>query len=259
VPDRSHDHSHDHSHDTNAEIWKSDRVVADWVATSEDRERSRTDQRRLMADLLPFEDDEAFTFIDIGAGTGAAARAILDRFQRASAILADYSPQMMQEGTKALAPYQGRYSYVEFDVAAGSWPAAIPAHVDAVVSSLCVHHLPHPRKEALFAEILNRLTPGGWFLNFDPVTAGDPAVEAVWERANDRQDPAAAAQKANRSQEEQHRYENHIRYILPLAPQLEYLHGAGFEAIDVYWKRLDYVVSAAGARPRDPGDEGCAR
>jgi tRNA (cmo5U34)-methyltransferase len=244
------DHSHDHSHDTNEAIWKSDRVIAEWVATSEDRERSRTDQRRLMAELLPFDDDEAFTFVDLGAGTGAAARAILDRFPRATAILADYSPQMMQEGTRALAAYEGRYSYVEFDVGSGSWPAAIPAPVEAIVSSLCVHHLPHPRKQTLFTEILARLSPGGWFLNFDPVSAEDPVVEATWERANDREDPAAAAKRANRSEEEQRRFENHVRYILPLAPQLEYLQRAGFEAVDAYWKRLDHVVYG-GRRPVD--------
>ena len=234
--------------DTNAEIWKSDRIIADWVATSEDRERSRTDQRRLMADLLPFGDNEAFTFVDLGAGTGAAARAILDRFHRASAILADYSPQMMQEGTRALAAYAGRYSYVEFDVGTGAWPTGIPPEVPAMVSSLCIHHLPHPRKQALFAEIFARLSPGGWFLDFDPVTATDPVVEAAWERAGGRQDPGATAHRTNRSAEEQHRYENHIRYILPLAPQLEYLQTAGFEAVDVYWKRLDHVIFG-GRRP----------
>jgi tRNA (cmo5U34)-methyltransferase len=234
--------------DTNAEIWKSDHIIADWVATSEDRERWRTDQRRLMADLLPFGDHEAFTFVDLGAGTGAAARAILDRFHQAKAILADYSPQMMQEGSRALAAYEGRYSYVEFDVGAGSWPPGIPPEVPAMVSSLCIHHLPHPRKQALFTEILARLSPGGWFLNFDPVTAGDPTVEAAWERAGERQDPAAPKHAAHRSAEEQLRYENHIRYILPLAPQLEYLQTAGFEAVDVYWKRLDHVIYG-GRRP----------
>ena len=77
MPDGNDPHANDpdaDDSDTNAEIWKSDHIIADWVATSEDRERSRADQRRLMADLLPFGDDEAFTFVDLGAGTGAAAR-----------------------------------------------------------------------------------------------------------------------------------------------------------------------------------------
>jgi tRNA (cmo5U34)-methyltransferase len=251
MPDGNDPHANDpdaDDSDTNAEIWKSDHIIADWVATSEDRERSRADQRRLMADLLPFGDDEAFTFVDLGAGTGAAARAILDRFHQASAILADYSPQMMQEGSRALAAYKGRYSYVEFDVGTGSWPSGIPPEVPAMVSSLCIHHLPHPRKQSLFAEIFARLSPGGWFLNFDPVTADDPIVAAAWERAGGRHDPAATTDAAHRSPDEQRRYENHIRYILPLAPQLEYLRAAGFEAVDAYWKRLDHVIFG-GRRP----------
>ena len=64
--------------DTNDDIWKSDRGISYWVSTAEDRERRRTDQRRLMAELLPFADDEQFSFVDLGAGTGAAARAVLD-------------------------------------------------------------------------------------------------------------------------------------------------------------------------------------
>lgn len=236
------------SSDSNAAIWKSELGVSYWVSTAEDRERRRTEQRRLMADLLPFADDEQFTVVDLGAGTGAAARAVLDRYPGAQAILADYSPQMMEEGKRELADYSGRYAYVELDLGSGGWPAEIPGEVEAVISSLSVHHLPDERKQQLFAEILARLTPGGWYLNLDPVTAEDPVVEAAWQRANDRQDPAAAAKHAHRTPEEQLRYENHVRYMIPLATQLEFMRGAGFEAIDVYWKQLDHVIYG-GRRP----------
>ena len=236
------------SPDTNAAIWKSDQGVSYWRSTTDDRERRRGEQRRLMADLLPFGDEEEFAFVDLGAGTGAAARVVLDRYPAARAILADFSPQMMAEGERQLAPYAGRYRYVEFDLAQGGWPADIPARVPAMVSSLSVHHLPDPRKQQLFGEILTHLAPGGWYLNYDPVAAGDPAVEAAWQRASDRRDPAAAAKRAHRTPEEQMRYENHVRYMIPLAPQLDFLRAAGFEAVDVYWKELDYVIYG-GRRP----------
>jgi tRNA (cmo5U34)-methyltransferase len=236
----------------NAAIWKSGQGIAYWRSTADDRERRRAHQRRLMADLLPFGDDEPFTFVDLGAGTGAAARAVLDRYPGARAILADFSTQMMAEGERELAPYAGRYSYVEFDLARGGWPAEIPARMPAVISSLCVHHLPDERKQQLFGEILSRLAPGGWYLNFDPVAAGDPVVEAAWQRANDRRDPAAAEKRANRTPEEQMRYENHVRYMIPLAPQLGFLRAAGFEGVDVYWKELDYVIYG-GRRPAAAG------
>lgn len=77
--------------DTNEAIWKSDRAVSDWVSTAEERERQRAAQRRLMAALLPFADEDQFTVLDLGAGTGTASRAVLDRYAGAKAILAEYS------------------------------------------------------------------------------------------------------------------------------------------------------------------------
>ncbi|HVC24805.1 MAG TPA: class I SAM-dependent methyltransferase [Acidimicrobiales bacterium] len=234
--------------DANAAIWKSDGGIAYWVATAEDRERGRAEPRRLVADLLPFDDGDEITFVDLGAGTGAAARAILDRYSRAEAVLADFSPQMIAEGIRELAPYAGRYRYVELDLGSDAWPRDIPTELDAVVSSLCVHHLPDEGKRQLFGEVFAHLAPGGWYLNYDPVTAGDPVVEAAWERAGDRRDPSAAHARAHRTEEERLRYENHVRYMMPLAPQLDLLRSAGFEGVDAYWKRLGEVIYG-GRRP----------
>ncbi len=92
-----------------------------------------------------------------------------------------------------------------------------------MISSLCVHHLPDERKQRLFREIFERLVPGGWYLNLDPVTAADPAVDAVWQRVNDRRDPLRPASGANRTPHEQLRYQNHVRYMIPLAAQVDFL------------------------------------
>ncbi len=234
--------------DTNAAIWKSDSGISHWISTAEERERRRGEARRLMAELLPFAEEEPFTFVDLGAGTGAASRAVLDRYPAATAILADYSPQMMDEGQRALSGYAGRYTYVEFDMDGGAWPAGIPEAVPAMISSLCVHHLPDRRKQELFGEIRERLAPGGWYLNYDPVAPPDPVVEQAWQRTTDRRDPEAAAKRSNRTPEEQRRYENHVRYMSPLAPQLQFLLDAGFDGVDVYWKELDHVIYG-GRRP----------
>ena len=202
-----------------------------------------------MAELLPFGPEESFTFIDLGAGTGAAARTILDRFPAAHAILADYSAQMMALGREELGPYPGRYEYVEFNLAhGGTWPDAIPAPIDAVISSMAIHHLNDARKQELFGEIFAQLAPGGWFLNYDPVSTPDPVVVEAWHRVEDRRDPSAAAKREHRSLEEQLRWENHTRYMIPLDPQVGYLREAGFEGVDVYWRELDYAIYG-GRRP----------
>ena len=92
---------------------------------------------------MPFTPDAAFTFVDLGAGTGAATRAILAEYPNATAILCDYSRQMMAEGENSLSRYAGRYRYVELDMATGEWPdSELPLPLDAAVSALSIHHLP---------------------------------------------------------------------------------------------------------------------
>jgi len=234
--------------DTNAAIWQSEGVAAAWAADAARREGNRAAPLRFLASLLPFAEQEAFTFLDLGAGTGAAARAILERYPHSTALLADFSAAMMSAGEGEMQPFAGRYQYVEFDMSAGPWPAAIPAALDAVVTSMCVHHLTDARKQGLFAEILDHLVPGAWYLNFDPVRAEDPVVEATWARVNDQRDPEAASKRQQRTPQEQARYDNHVRHMIPLAQQLGYLRSAGFQGIDVYWKNLENVIYG-GCRP----------
>ncbi|HVB01776.1 MAG TPA: class I SAM-dependent methyltransferase, partial [Acidimicrobiales bacterium] len=117
--------------DNNAAIWQTDAGVQGFISKQEAREAKRRAQWMLMGELLPFGDDEAFTVLDIGAGTGPAARAVLDLFPRANAILADFSSQMMDEGAKSMARYQDRYQYVTFDMNSGEWPDSIPSDLGA--------------------------------------------------------------------------------------------------------------------------------
>jgi tRNA (cmo5U34)-methyltransferase len=234
--------------DDNAAIWQSAEIAEHWAAEAGRRERMDVVPQRFMASLLPFGEEDEFTFLDLGAGAGAASRAVLDAHPRSTAILADFSASMRSVGEQEMAPYAGRYRYVEYDMSTGDWPATIPAALDAVVTSLCVHHLPDERKQGLFAETFSHLAPGCWYFNYDPVRTEDAIVTATWERVNDARDPERAAKRLHRTPEEQARWDNHVRFISSLPQQLEYLRSAGFHGIDVYWKQLDYVIYG-GCRP----------
>ena len=224
--------------DTNADIWKSEKVARQFAEQAAERERQRREQLTLIARLLPYTADDEFTFVDLGAGTGAASRAILTEYPRARAILAEYSPQMTKEGERVMAAY--RHEYVEFDMLDPDWSRLPPAQ--AAVSALSIHHLPDARKQAIFREIYRYLPAGGWYINYDPVRAPDEMLESIWERVNDRYDTEARYKRTHRTHDEQARYENHVRYMIPLAPQLDWLRAAGFQNVDVFWKRLDWVI-----------------
>ena len=112
--------------------------------------------------------------------------------------------------------------------------------VEAVLTVLAVHH-----RTAPCTINLENQDPE---IDLDVVTAGDPVVAEAWQRAEDRQDPEAARTRRHRTAEEQHRYENHIRHISPLPRRLGYLAAAGFEGVDVFWRRLELVLMG-GRRP----------
>ncbi len=235
--------------DTNEAVWKSEANIKRWAAEQAVREAKRAEAMRFMAALLPFEQDEAFTVVDLAAGTGMAARAVMDYFPKANAVLAEFSPAMMAEGAKALVTYEGRYRYVEFDLLSSEWPPDIPNPIDSAVTSQAIHHLPDERKESLFREVYERLKPGGWYINYEPVKAPNPPVEHTWLRVGDRFDPQAAYKRTHRSHQEELQHQNHVRHMIDLDRQLRLFQAAGYEAVDVYWKQLDYVIYG-GRHPR---------
>jgi tRNA (cmo5U34)-methyltransferase len=234
--------------DTSTTVWHSEEFVHRWIEKVEGREGSHGPQFRLMGELLPFDSQAAFTFLDLGAGTGAAARWILSAYPQSTAILADYSRPMMLAGESKMQPFAGRFRYVEFDMSLDRWPQQIPAGLDAVVTSMCIHHMPDRRKQGLFREIYEHLAPGGWYLNYDEVTTADPVVVAAWDRADAWSNPIDADPCTPPTPLEQAGHEDHIRNITALEPQIGFLRSAGFEEIDVYWKRLDAVIYG-GRRP----------
>lgn len=236
--------------DSNERIWKDAGAMARWFEGMDKRERRRADQFALLARLLPFSEDDAFAFLDLGAGAGSSTRTILSMYPKAEAILLDYSPHMMERGEQNLAGLENRYRYVTFDLLSSDWPADVPSRVDAAVTSHCFHHIPDERKRTLFIEVFGRLRPGGWFFNFDPVQTDDPTVRELWNRVGALLYPEVHHYwpAARRSPAEQEAFENHIRHVSGLDLQLGFLREAGFEAVETYWKQIDYAIYG-GRRP----------
>ena len=74
--------------------------------------------------------------IDLGAGTGALAQAILQRCEGATVELIDADAEMLDQARERLAPFAAR---VQYTVRAFQGP--LPT-CDAVVASLALHHVP---------------------------------------------------------------------------------------------------------------------
>jgi hypothetical protein len=100
------------------------------------------------------------------------------------------------------------------------------------VSSFAIHHVTHERKRSLYAEVFERLTPEGVFLNLEHVASATPSLHRGLLRALD-------VDEAN---------EDPSNKLLDVETQLRWLREIGFADADCHWKWRELAL-LAGRRP----------
>jgi len=175
--------------------------------------------------------------VDLGAGTGALAEAILEYPAVGSVELLDIDPEMLERA-------RGRVERFG--------PRAVPtqrsfdesfAPCDAFSASLSLHHIPTiAAKARLFQRLFEALTPGGVFVNADATMPTDEnervALYSAW-----------ADHQVAHGIERDEAYANFLSWsdedtYLPLAAELEALSAAGFHAERVWHEGPIGVVVA---------------
>jgi tRNA (cmo5U34)-methyltransferase len=214
----------------------------------------RDELQQAFIDLIPAWHDDAFTVVELACGTGWLAAGILDCYPRSRVIALDGSETMRIEARKTLDPYGNRAEVKHFALHEIGWRELLPEGLRAIVSSLAIHHLHAPEKQQLFADLIQKLAPGGALLICDLV---EPAGE--WPRrhfgrawANDvtlQSVEIVGDDSAYRSfmNERWNYYENTPEenagdYPSTVVEHLTWLQEAGFAGIDVAWLRAGHAL-----------------
>jgi len=127
-------------------------------------------QREIARATREWPGTDAPRVLDLGAGTGSTARAVLDARSGARLVLVDENPGMV-----ALAREMLPAANVEAVVIADLADPLPDGPFDLVVSALAIHHLDGNAKQALFAAVHDRLRAGGRFAMADVVIPDTPA------------------------------------------------------------------------------------
>ena len=121
----------------------------------------------MIVDLIPFDREETFEFVDLGCGTAEPSLRVLRHFPHATGTCIDSEPKMLSMARKKLAAFAGRAEVLQGDMTR----CDIPGY-DVVLSAKAVHHVPPDHLSALFARVRNALRPGGCFILYDAMSLG---------------------------------------------------------------------------------------
>jgi len=166
--------------------------------------------------------------LDLGTGAGRLIDLLRPSRREAHFVALDFSPLMLDVLHERFASDPG------VTIVAHDFDQPLPpmGQFDAVVSSFAIHHLMHPRKRELYAEVFGVLAPGGIFCNLEHVASPTAALHESFLRAigitREEEDPS--------------------NKLLDLDTQLGWLREIGFQNVDCHWKWRELALFS-GTKP----------
>jgi len=213
----------------------------------------RENQINCICEVIPLPSEPAY-MLDLCCGAGLLTRALLDKFPECQVYGLDGSPTMIAHVEKALAPYGERFKARRFDLAASDW-RKFPFPVQAVVSSLAIHHLDAPEKQVLFKDMASILAPGGSFIIADLIEPmnqfGRKLAAKAWDETVRQRSLDLDGDLRGHEQFRQLGWNHYVEpgpepdsidKPSPLFEQLKWLDQAGFTDVDVFWMKAGHAI-----------------
>jgi tRNA (cmo5U34)-methyltransferase len=187
-------------------------------------------------DLIPYDREDTFRVLDLGAGTGLLTSLILNRFPKTAPTVVDISEKML---AKAKERFEGNHQvrFCVMDYAT----SPLPGEFDIVVSAMSIHHLFDSEKRSLFHKLFHALAPGGAFIHAELVKGATDYSEALCKKMwRDHLHHSDLTEEQLSVIRERMSYDR----TTPLQMQLDWLTNAGFEDVDCYYKYYNFAVYA---------------
>lgn len=209
--------------DRNVNLWDTPTHALGYLERA-DRIPYRGEGERTLLECLP---PSIGRVLDLGSGDGRLLGLVRLARPVMEAVAIDFSETMLDRLRERFAE-DSRVRVLAHDLSE-PLPIASLGRFDAIVSSFAIHHLTHPRKRELYAEIHRLLSPGGVFLNLEHVSSATTALHhqflASMHVAPADEDPS--------------------NKLLDVETQLAWMRAIGFTDVDCLWKWRELALLAA--------------
>ncbi len=186
----------------------------------------RTEGEKALLDQIPIG---AKRVLDLGTGDGRLLALVKLNNPAVEGVALDFSDPMIEQAQKRFAKDK-HVKIVKHDF---SLPLPLElGSFDAVVSSLAIHHLTHPRKKQLYTEIFSMLNPEGVFCNLEHVSSATENLHSKF---------LATIGWTPESEDPSNK-------LLDVETQLHWLRQIGFVDVDCAWKWLE-IALLCGFKP----------
>ena len=174
--------------------------------------------------------------IDLGCGTGAVSKRLVDAFPETELTCLDMTEDMIDIARQRL----GAHGNVRF-VLSDLYDFEFDGQYDVIISSLALHHIVTDHdKKMLYRRIFEALEPGGSFYNADIVLGSDDEVQSLYMK----QWKEYMYQSFPREQVDMVQVKRYQQEDSPakLIDHLDWLNEVGFSNVDVVWKYYNFAV-----------------
>lgn len=198
---------------------------------------------QMVVDLILYEPDDVFQFVELGCGTAELTTRVLRRFPHATGHAVDAEPAMVDLAHRKLTQYGERCKIQQANILDCQLPPS-----DVVLSSKTFHHVPSEEMGTLLSRISHALRAGGYLIILDHMRVGPRWGESILQQSRRlrRRHTAAAIAAGQATQVEidaRWAFKQHMKakgkdveYYHSAEQLLEQMRQSGFAEVGIVWQ-----------------------
>ena len=235
--------------------WGDKSFIENWASKGSWQAPIRDVQTAMVLRMIPQPIDAPIRVLDVGAGYGALASAVLRDRPNATAVCLDASEAMLKLGPEKNPDLRNRMTFVQGSLELPEWLNSVDGTFDAVISARALHHFTeNQRRRYIFKELFALVRAGGCFINADNVRGASKSLSERYRNARDKYlDRYVRHSSGGKTNLAEAKAATPSSYHGPhnngiLEEELAWLREAGFVDVDCFWKFTTTVVYG-GFRP----------